>query len=103
MAYAAVVSLKNTIHRLLDSTIGTSSKELVESASEEVKSIQQNLKRLDDSSRRSKRLNKLDGEIREAVNELEDSLESHESAILLLDTLGDLMKQYMFHQIGISV
>lgn len=41
--------------------------------------LQQVLKRLDESSRRSKRLNKLDEEIREATQKLEDSLEFHHS------------------------
>lgn len=89
MAYAAVVSLKHTIHGLLSSSIGSSARELLESACVEVKLLQQVLKKLDDSiRRRSKRLDELDGEIREAVNKLEDSLEFHGFVLVGID--GDL-------------
>lgn len=91
MAYAAVVSLKHTIHGLLSSSLGSSARELLESACVEVKSLQQVLKRLDDSSRRNRRLDKLDGEIREAVHKLEASLEFHHSSMLLPEEInGDL-------------
>ncbi|KAH6803276.1 hypothetical protein C2S51_034722 [Perilla frutescens var. frutescens] len=83
MAYAAVVSLKHTLHRLLNSSIGSSSQEILEFACLEVKSLQQVLKRLDNSSSRSKRLNALDGKIAEAAHKLEDSLEFHESTLFL--------------------
>lgn len=76
MAYAAVVSLKHTIHRLLNSSIDSSSKEILEFTYVEVQSLLRVLKRQDDnSSNRNKRLNALDGEIREAVYKLEDLLE----------------------------
>ncbi|XP_042067917.1 putative late blight resistance protein homolog R1A-10 [Salvia splendens] len=75
MAYAAVVSLKHTIHRLLNSSIASAT---LQSAHVEVKSLQQVLRKLDDSIWRSKRLNELDEEIREAAQKLEDSLEYYE-------------------------
>lgn len=83
MAYAAVISLTNTIDSLRNcSRISFDAgpySEIVEPAHEELKSLQQVLKRLDCSSksRSRKKVSALDAKIREIVSQFEDKLESH--------------------------
>ncbi|KAI3449063.1 hypothetical protein Pfo_005728 [Paulownia fortunei] len=94
MAYASVISLKQTIQRLLNSShisILPQSLKILEFAYKELQSLQEVLKRLDSSSS-SQRANDLDGQIREAVCKLEVVLESHVSNKLLSqsdESLGD--------------
>ncbi|KAL8530015.1 hypothetical protein ACS0TY_007187 [Phlomoides rotata] len=81
MAYAAAVSLVDTIERLLHSwriSIVSPSRETLEFAQNEAKSLQEVLERLD-KSRSSSRIQALEGEIREAVCKLEDVIEFHVS------------------------
>ncbi|XP_057812417.1 putative late blight resistance protein homolog R1A-10 isoform X1 [Salvia miltiorrhiza] len=81
MAYAAVISLMNTIEGLRNSSRisfdVTPCPEIIEPAYEELKSLQEILKRLDGSSKSSIRMNALDAQIRDAVSQFEDKLESH--------------------------
>ncbi|KAL7153582.1 hypothetical protein ABFS83_04G179100 [Erythranthe nasuta] len=84
MAYAALISLKQTIKPLLNSChvsiVQSTSRQIIQPLYDDVCSLQEVLKELDSSSRSSinrKRVNALDGEIREAVCEFEDVLESH--------------------------
>ncbi|EYU17691.1 hypothetical protein MIMGU_mgv1a025613mg [Erythranthe guttata] len=76
MAYAAVISLKQTIER---SRLGTSCTKILEYLYDEVSALQEVLKEFDSSSRAISRekVNDLDGQIRGAVWELEDVIESH--------------------------
>lgn len=90
MAYPAVVSLNNTIRRLLNSSIVYSTEKLLQSAHMEVKSLLQALKRLDTSSRRSNRLNELDEQIREAAQKLESSLEFHDSDLEIEQVMEEI-------------
>ncbi|KAK6152014.1 hypothetical protein DH2020_014649 [Rehmannia glutinosa] len=87
MAYAAVISLKQTIKRLLNSShisILPPSRETLEFAYEEVLSLQEVLEKFDTSnSSSSERVNVLDEQIREAVCQLEDLLETNVSNQLL--------------------
>ncbi|KAH6821459.1 hypothetical protein C2S53_006290 [Perilla frutescens var. hirtella] len=81
MAYAAVISLKQTLHLLRSSPhisfLSTSSPEILKLAT----TLQQVLERSDDSSsRKSCRLNALDAQIRQTVHEFEDLLELHVSS-----------------------
>ncbi|KAI3464225.1 hypothetical protein Pfo_020888 [Paulownia fortunei] len=81
MAYAAVISLKQTIELLQNSpriSIDPPCPE-IDIVYEEIRSIQEFLERLGSSER----VNALDGEIREAVCRFEDVLESHLSNQLL--------------------
>ncbi|KAI3464105.1 hypothetical protein Pfo_020768 [Paulownia fortunei] len=103
MAYAAVVSLKQTIERLLNSShiliVPNSSPEIIEFAYKEVLSLQQVLKRWDSdgsSSSSSDRVNALEEQIREAVCKLEDVLESHVSNQFRsqFESLGDLSQSF---------
>ncbi|KAI3464151.1 hypothetical protein Pfo_020814 [Paulownia fortunei] len=98
MAYAAVISLKQTIERLQSSShIMTAPLKIIVLAYEEVISLRQFLDVLYWMSSSGERvvnryLNALDGEIREAVWKLEDALESHVSNQVLSQTeesLGD--------------
>ncbi|KAL7115002.1 hypothetical protein ACP275_04G156400 [Erythranthe tilingii] len=83
MAYAAVISLKSVIERLLKSSkisFVPPSKKIIKSAYKQVQSLQQVLKRFDDNiSSSSERVDALDEEIRESVRKLEDVIESHVS------------------------
>lgn len=86
MAYAAVISLKQTIKGLVHSSrisLISSTRETLESAHNEVASLQKAVETL--YSRSSERLVGLDGEIRDAAQELEDVLELHESEQLYSD------------------
>ncbi|KAL7115298.1 hypothetical protein ACP275_04G175800 [Erythranthe tilingii] len=76
MAYAAVISLKQTIERC---RLGTSCAQILEYLYDEVSALQEVLKEFDSSSRAISRekVNDLDGQIRGAVWELEDVIESH--------------------------
>lgn len=96
MAFASVMSLDNTIERLLNSfhvSIVSSSREIIECAHKELKSLQQTLQRLDGGSKSTsrKRENALDEQIRGAVCNFEDLLESHLSnqVISQSETIGD--------------
>ncbi|KAI3464146.1 hypothetical protein Pfo_020809 [Paulownia fortunei] len=83
MAYAALVSLKQTIQCLLNSSqisILPPSPE-IRKLMYEIRSSQKFLKRLDSSS--GERVNAFDEQIREAACELEDALESHASNQIL--------------------
>ncbi|XP_042001155.1 putative disease resistance RPP13-like protein 2 [Salvia splendens] len=78
MAYAAVISLKQTIHRFLNSShnpIPSSNREILEFASNAITSLQEFIKEFDQSN--SKRWNSLDVKIREAVQKAEDAIESN--------------------------
>ncbi|KAK6152278.1 hypothetical protein DH2020_014913 [Rehmannia glutinosa] len=81
VSYAAVVSLKQTIERLLNfchiSINVSQSREIIELAYNKVKSLQEVAIKLDGSS--NAMVNAFDGQIREAARELEDALESHVS------------------------
>ncbi|KAL7115281.1 hypothetical protein ACP275_04G174900 [Erythranthe tilingii] len=76
MAYAAVISLKQTIER---SRLETSCTKILKYLYDEASALQEVLKELDSSSRSISRekVNDLDGQIRGAVWELEDVIESH--------------------------
>lgn len=80
MAYAAVISLKQTIHRLLHSShtpITSSSREILEFAYEHTTSLQEFLKRFYATS--SSRWNACDVKIRDAVQNVEDAIEFNAS------------------------
>ncbi|KAL7153203.1 hypothetical protein ABFS83_04G150500 [Erythranthe nasuta] len=83
MAYAATLSLKQTIERLSKSSrisiVQNSSPEIAKSLYDEVCYLQKVLKKLDSSSTtiNRKTVNALDAEIRVAICKLEDSIESH--------------------------
>ncbi|PIN04497.1 Apoptotic ATPase [Handroanthus impetiginosus] len=84
MAYfAAVISLKNTIQRLLNSSqtsIPPPSREILEFALKEVRSIQkvlQNNEKIIIKNDDNERVTSLKGQITEAAYKLEDALESH--------------------------
>ncbi|KAL8057214.1 hypothetical protein ABFX02_04G170200 [Erythranthe guttata] len=81
MAYAAVISLKQTIERLLNSSqisLVPPSKKFIKSAYKHVQSLQEVLKRFDScNNKNNERVNALDDEIGEKVRKLEDVIESH--------------------------
>lgn len=80
MAYAAVISLKQTINGLVHSSrisLIPSTRETLEFAYDGTTSLQKVLETLYERS--SERLAGLDGEIRDCANDLEDVLEFHES------------------------
>lgn len=77
MAYAAVISLKQTLHRLLHSSHISSTPKFLQQAHEQTISLQQLLKRLDSCG--TKILNAVDDCIIEETHKLEDLLEFHES------------------------
>ncbi|KAL7153187.1 hypothetical protein ABFS83_04G149400 [Erythranthe nasuta] len=83
MAYAALISLKSVVERLLkssDISFVPPSKKIIKSAYKQLLSLQEVLKRFDNRIRiSSERVNALDGEIREAVRKLEDVIESRVS------------------------
>ncbi|GFQ02790.1 putative late blight resistance protein homolog r1a-6 [Phtheirospermum japonicum] len=79
MAYAAVVSLKETIQRLQNSSDHIISPQIIESAYDAVLSLQDVLKGLDSSNNRGTGVNVLDEQIKETICELEHVLESHVS------------------------
>lgn len=82
MAYTAVISLKQTLHRLLNSShisIVNSSREFLESSYKQLQSLQEALKISDATRNRSKSLNDLDVEITDALHQFEDELEYHAS------------------------
>ncbi|XP_057767416.1 putative late blight resistance protein homolog R1B-16 [Salvia miltiorrhiza] len=89
MAYAAVISLKQTIHRLLNSShtpIASSSREILEFAYKQMTSLQEFLKEFYHTN--SNRWNALDVKIRDAVHKAEDALESsvsHQYSLSLPD------------------
>ncbi|KAI3470175.1 hypothetical protein Pfo_026838 [Paulownia fortunei] len=104
MAYAAVISLKQTMERLLNSSyisIVPPSLKILEFAYKEVQSLQEVLKRLDRSSSRSRseRVNALDRQIREAVRKLEDVLETHVSNQFLGDESDPLLFSLDLHEL----
>ncbi|KAH6825829.1 hypothetical protein C2S53_008034 [Perilla frutescens var. hirtella] len=80
MAYAAAISLKHTIDRLM--IYFPMNSQIMESAYKELELLQIELKRLDDidSCNRSV-INALDAEIREAVCTLEDVMESYSQGV----------------------
>ncbi|KAH6832868.1 hypothetical protein C2S53_014379 [Perilla frutescens var. hirtella] len=90
MAYGSVISLKQTIQRLVDSSrfsLDSSTRENLGSAYEKAAYLQGVLKRLDDcGGRGGKSLDSLDGQIREAVQELEDFIEFSQCSDLSLDS-----------------
>lgn len=80
MAYVAVISLKQTINGLLNSSrisLVSSSREVLEFTYNQTTSLQQVVERFNDRS--SKRLDDLDGQIRDCAHGLEDVLEFYES------------------------
>ncbi|XP_057811465.1 disease resistance protein RPP13-like [Salvia miltiorrhiza] len=79
MAYPAVISLKQTLHRLLHSSHHTflNTRKLLKYAYNQTISLQQLLKRLDDC--RTQNLDAVDEQIREETHKLEDLLEFHDS------------------------
>ncbi|KAH6785366.1 hypothetical protein C2S51_037821 [Perilla frutescens var. frutescens] len=81
MAYGGVITPKQTIQSLLDSSpffVNSSTRQILGFAYKEATSLQEVLKRLDDcGGGGSKWLDSLDGQIREAVHKLEDFLELH--------------------------
>ncbi|EYU17740.1 hypothetical protein MIMGU_mgv1a018663mg [Erythranthe guttata] len=85
MAYAAVISLKQTIDRLVNpshtSMVQYSSPEIMKILYEEVRSLQEVLEGLDKSigSICMERMNTLDGQIRETIWKLEDVIETQVS------------------------
>lgn len=81
-AYAALISLKNTIEHLLESSrisLLPPAPQLLQLAKHEVETFQEILKGLDTIhvSKSRKKVNALDGQIKEAAWEFEDMLESH--------------------------
>lgn len=88
-AYAALISLKQVIERLLNSTqisILPPSRKIIKSAYKHLKSLQQLLQRFDSCNASSDRVSALDEETRETVRNLEDVIESH------------LSNQFLSHQ-----
>ncbi|KAI3464145.1 hypothetical protein Pfo_020808 [Paulownia fortunei] len=87
MAYAAVISLKQTIQSLVNSShisnVLNSSSEIIELAYKEIQPLQEVLERFDSNTSSRERVNSLDGRIREAVCKLEDVVESHVSNQIL--------------------
>ncbi|EYU17693.1 hypothetical protein MIMGU_mgv1a001245mg [Erythranthe guttata] len=82
MAYAAVISLKQTIEHLLYSPhVVNPVPQILQSLYEDVSSLQELLKELDSSSNtiREKVNANLDGQIRDSVYEFEDILDTHAS------------------------
>ncbi|KAL3655149.1 hypothetical protein CASFOL_000935 [Castilleja foliolosa] len=80
MAYAAVVSLKETIQRLQKSSDNIIPPHIIQSAYDAVLSLQDIFKELDSSSiNRGTGMNALDEQIKETICELEQVLESHVS------------------------
>lgn len=82
MAYAGVISLAQTIHDLIlnshrISTVPDSFSDMIDSLFEEVHSVEEALEELDGTHSRTDTLTALDTQIREAVFEFEDILESH--------------------------
>ncbi|KAG6413750.1 hypothetical protein SASPL_126464 [Salvia splendens] len=78
MAYAAATSLKQTIQGLLCSSnisLDSSSREILDIAHNHLTSLQETLKKSDERLR-SNGLRELEKEIRDAIHNLEDSLES---------------------------
>ncbi|KAL3655148.1 hypothetical protein CASFOL_000934 [Castilleja foliolosa] len=80
MAYAAVVSLKETIQRFQKSSDNIIPPHIIQSAYDVVLSLQDIFKGLDSSiNNRGKGMNALDEQIKETICELEQVLESHVS------------------------
>ncbi|KAL8530007.1 hypothetical protein ACS0TY_007181 [Phlomoides rotata] len=82
MAYAAVVSLMNTIQRLLNSphiSFDFPNREMLESVYEEAQSLQQVLEMSDNKRNGRERMKAWKERMREKVFKLEDVLESHVS------------------------
>ncbi|KAL7153182.1 hypothetical protein ABFS83_04G148900 [Erythranthe nasuta] len=82
MAYGAVISLTQTIERLLKSSripiVIKPSPRIIKHLYEEIRSLQEVLEELDSSINIDReRVNVLDGQIRDALWEFEDFLESH--------------------------
>lgn len=98
MAYAAVISLKNTLHHLVNSSeIQTLPRTSMEELLKELESLQEVLQRLDSNnwSNREK-ANAVDSQIRDAVYNLEDRLESddlHELVPQAVDSFTVAMKK----------
>ncbi|KAL1563087.1 putative late blight resistance protein R1A-10 [Salvia divinorum] len=96
MAYAAVISLMNTIEGLHNSSRitfdVTPCPEIIEPAYEELKSLQEVLKRLDGSSKSGsrKKVNALDAQIRDFISQFEDKLESHISNQFLSQSIESI-------------
>ncbi|XP_057770818.1 putative late blight resistance protein homolog R1A-10 [Salvia miltiorrhiza] len=89
MAFTAVISLKNTICRLLNSpriSVASPTRETLEFAYERVDSLQESLRRYDDVRNSSKGVMALDARIREEARKLEDVIESEASAQFLLQS-----------------
>ncbi|KAL1548373.1 putative late blight resistance protein R1A-10 [Salvia divinorum] len=78
MAYAAVISLKNTLDRLLHSShLNLNTRKLIKHAYKQTISLQQLLSTLDDCS--SRNLNAVDQQITHETHKLENLLEFHDS------------------------
>ncbi|KAH6819487.1 hypothetical protein C2S51_003090 [Perilla frutescens var. frutescens] len=80
MAYAAVISLKQTINGLLESScvsLSSTSREILEFAYNETTSLQRVVEKLNGSS--SERLDDLEGRMRDCAHQLEDVVEFYES------------------------
>ncbi|GFQ06974.1 putative late blight resistance protein homolog r1b-17 [Phtheirospermum japonicum] len=88
MDYVALISLKQTIERLLNSSyisITSPSIKILDSAYKEVNSLQENLKKLDRNSSSRETISALDGKLSQAVSNFEDVLETHVSNQFLKD------------------
>lgn len=107
MAYAAVISLKQIIDRLVNSSdLVSPTREALELTYKEAASLQRVLKILDGhGSGGGERLDALDGRIREAANKLEDFLELHQSDVFLdiqaeYDTVVSVHSEQVRQEIG---
>ncbi|XP_057787952.1 putative late blight resistance protein homolog R1A-10 [Salvia miltiorrhiza] len=86
MAFVAVISLKDTIRRLLNSphiSVASSTREILEFAHERVESLQEALRTYDDIRNSSRGVMASDARIREEARSLEDAIESDASAQFL--------------------
>lgn len=84
MAYAAALSLKNTLHHLVNSSeIRTLPRTSMELLSKELESLQKVFQRLDSNNRSNReKVNAVDSQIRDAVYNLEDTLESNDHELV---------------------
>ncbi|KAH6773897.1 hypothetical protein C2S51_012301 [Perilla frutescens var. frutescens] len=88
VGYGAVISLQQTINRILESSrisLLPPSAEIIQLTYRELTPLQKTLKRLDriSKSKSRKKVNALDGRIKEVVWRFEDLLESHLSHQIL--------------------
>ncbi|KAL8057267.1 hypothetical protein ABFX02_04G173400 [Erythranthe guttata] len=94
MAYAAVISLEETIDGLLNSShisFAPPARKTIRFAYKQVQSLEEILKKLDKINSSSRRARDFDGEINDAVCKLEDSLESHVSNLFVSRSESQLL------------